>query len=89
MTTISLNNISITFESAESKTAALKDINLELKDGEFVSVIGPSGCGKSTLIDIIAGLKKPSEGTVIVGNKEVVGPGSDLGIVFQDYSLFP
>lgn len=89
MTAISLNDISITFESAESNTTALKNINLEIADGEFVSVIGPSGCGKSTLIDIIAGLTEPSEGTVIVGNKEVAGPGSDLGIVFQDYSLFP
>lgn len=89
MTTISLNNISMTFESSESLTTALKDINLDLNDGEFVSVIGPSGCGKSTLIDVISGLKKPSEGRVIVGDREVDGPGSDLGIVFQDYSLFP
>lgn len=89
MTTIYLNNISMSFETGESETTALKDVNLELKDGEFVSVIGPSGCGKSTLIDIIAGLKKPSEGTVLVGDAEVRGPSSDLGIVFQDYSLFP
>lgn len=89
MTKIEINNVSMNFEVEESSTSALHKIYLHLEDGEFVSIIGPSGCGKSTLIDIIAGLKKPTQGTVIVGNREVTGPGPDLGIVFQDYSLFP
>ncbi|MCK9150671.1 ABC transporter ATP-binding protein [Methanobacterium alcaliphilum] len=89
MTKIDINNISMNYNVEDSSTSALHNINLHLKDGEFVSIIGPSGCGKSTLIDIIAGLKKPTQGNVVVGNREVIGPSPDLGIVFQDYSLFP
>lgn len=89
MTSITLKDISITFGRDNSQVTALNDINLQLNDGEFVSIIGPSGCGKSTLINIIAGLTKPSSGKVLVEGKEVKKPSSELGIVFQDYSLFP
>ena len=68
---------------------ALGDTNLRVKDGEFVCLIGPSGCGKSTLLRIIAGFETSSDGTTIVGGKEVTGPGPDRGMVFQDYGLFP
>jgi NitT/TauT family transport system ATP-binding protein len=89
MTEIELRNITMTFEGDKSKVPALEDINLTLKNGEFVSVIGPSGCGKSTLINIVAGLTKTTKGKVFIENKEVTEPSSHLGIVFQDYSLFP
>ncbi|AXV39297.1 ABC transporter ATP-binding protein [Methanobacterium sp. BAmetb5] len=89
MANITIENVSMKFELDDSEVTALTGINLKLNDGDFVSIIGPSGCGKSTLIDIIAGLKKPSQGKVLVENKEVNKPGSDFGIVFQDYSLFP
>lgn len=89
MTEIKLENVTMTFDVNKSKVPALENIDLTLKNGEFVSIIGPSGCGKSTLINIVAGLTKPSKGKVFVEDKEVKKPSSNLGIVFQDYSLFP
>jgi NitT/TauT family transport system ATP-binding protein len=89
MTSIELNNVSMDYLSDDSKTQAVKDVSLNAKSGEFISIIGPSGCGKSTLIDIVAGIKKPSKGNVKVGDKIVENPSPDVGIVFQDYSLFP
>lgn len=73
----------------ENELVALKDINLEVKESEFVVMVGPSGCGKSTLINIIGGLEEASEGSVQIDGKEVTGPGADRGMVFQGYSLFP
>ena len=89
MADIKLNNISMTFKTKDSTLLALDDINLEIKSGEFVSIIGPSGCGKTTLIDIIAGIRKPSSGEVFIDNTLVKKPSPDIGVVFQDYSLFP
>jgi ABC-type nitrate/sulfonate/bicarbonate transport system, ATPase component len=62
---------------------------LSIGNGEFTSLIGPSGCGKSTIIDVISGLRPPSEGSVLIDGGRVKGPGTDRGTVFQDYSLFP
>lgn len=71
------------------KTNVLKDINLQIEDGSFVSLIGPSGCGKSTLINIIAGLDQPTEGIVTVDGCEVKGTNTDRIMVFQNAALFP
>lgn len=68
---------------------AIKDVNLNIKAGEFLTVVGPSGCGKSTLLDIIAGLSKPSSGEIYIDNKIITGPALDRGIVLQGYALFP
>jgi nitrate/nitrite transport system ATP-binding protein len=68
---------------------ALKNINLEIKQGEFVCLLGHSGCGKSTLLNIVAGLDKPSQGGIILENKQVKDPGPDRMVVFQNYSLLP
>jgi len=57
--------------------------------GEFVCVLGPSGCGKTTLLRIIAGLEEPTGGAILLNNKEITGPGSDRGMVFQEFGLFP
>ena len=73
----------------EKDLDALKDINLEVKESEFVVMVGPSGCGKSTLINIIGGLAEATEGSVEIDGREVSGPGADRGMVFQGYSLFP
>ena len=73
----------------EKDLDALKDINLEVKESEFVVMVGPSGCGKSTLINIIGGLADATEGRVEIDGREVSGPGADRGMVFQGYSLFP
>ncbi|MSO38369.1 MAG: ABC transporter ATP-binding protein [Acidimicrobiia bacterium] len=67
----------------------LREINLQLNQGDFVVLIGPSGCGKSTLLNIIAGFDKPTGGTVMVRGAPVRGPGPDKAMVFQDYALLP
>jgi NitT/TauT family transport system ATP-binding protein len=68
---------------------ALKDINFDVKTGEFMVLVGPSGCGKSTLLDLLGGLSKPTSGQILIDGKPVAGPGLDRGIVFQQYALFP
>lgn len=68
---------------------ALSGINLEVKEGEFFSIVGPSGCGKSTLLYIIGGFIPPSGGKILVDGREVSSPGIDRGIVFQEFALFP
>lgn len=67
----------------------MDDVNLSIKENEFVCVVGPSGCGKTTLLNILAGLEKATEGTVTMNEKEIIGPGNDRGVVFQQYALFP
>jgi NitT/TauT family transport system ATP-binding protein len=67
----------------------LKDINLEIDKGEFVSILGPSGCGKSTLLSIVAGLTKSTSGVITVGETPITKPGKDRGMVFQQAALFP
>jgi NitT/TauT family transport system ATP-binding protein len=68
---------------------ALNGVTLDIHDNEFVCVVGPSGCGKSTLLNIIAGLLEPTSGTVLCDDKEVTGTGTERGVVFQQYALFP
>jgi NitT/TauT family transport system ATP-binding protein len=77
------------FESAQGPVTALRNIEFEVHQREFISVIGPSGCGKSTLIRIVSGLESCSSGAVLIDGKPVVGPGPDRGMVFQAYTLFP
>ncbi|HEY3315774.1 MAG TPA: ABC transporter ATP-binding protein [Bacillota bacterium] len=68
---------------------ALSDINLEVREAEFLSIVGPSGCGKSTLLNIIGGHIPPSAGAVTVGGGPVTGPSKRVGMVFQNFGLFP
>lgn len=68
---------------------ALSPTDLTVAKNDFITILGPSGCGKSTLLRIIAGLDRPSAGRVLVEGREVRGPGSDRGMVFQSYTLFP
>ncbi|SFE21658.1 NitT/TauT family transport system ATP-binding protein [Lentibacillus persicus] len=87
---LDISNISKSFQrNDEQSLQALKDINLEIKEGEFISLLGPSGCGKSTLLSIIAGLTKPSSGAVSLDSKEITEPGPDKSMVFQEPALFP
>jgi len=86
---LSVKNVNKTFDSAQGKVEALKDINLRVEEGEFVCLVGPSGCGKSTLLNLIAGLDKPDSGEILVDDIPVTGPGRDRMVMFQEHALFP
>ncbi|MBQ6350540.1 MAG: ABC transporter ATP-binding protein [Methanobrevibacter sp.] len=89
--TFEIENVSKTFVSGDSdeEVIALKDINLTIETGEFVSFVGPSGCGKTTMLRIIEGFEKPTEGSVKDDGELVTGPSNQRGFIFQNYSLFP
>jgi nitrate ABC transporter ATP-binding subunit len=80
--------LSKAFDTPKGPAVIVKDFNLALKEGEFVSLIGHSGCGKSTVLAIVAGLSEATSGTVILAGREVRGPGTDRGVVFQAPCLF-
>ncbi len=77
------------FESRAASTLALNDVSFTTHRRELLCVVGPSGCGKSTLVRILAGLEEPSSGEALLEGKPVTEPGSDRGMVFQGYTLFP
>lgn len=86
---LSIAGLHKTFAVAKSTVKALADINIEVADNEFVSLVGASGCGKSTLLSIIAGLQSFDHGEVLVDGVPIAGPGLDRGVVFQSYTLLP
>ena len=91
MAFLQIDNVSKYFPnpSGEGRVCVFKDVTIKIDKGEFVTVIGHSGCGKSTLLNIIAGLDEASEGGVLLGGREVSGPGLDRMVVFQNFSLMP
>lgn len=86
---VELQSVSKTHGAGSGRHAVLSDISLTIDEGEFVAVLGFSGCGKTTLVSIIAGLTRPDGGRVLAGGRPIAGPGSDRGVVFQNYSLLP
>lgn len=86
---ISIQSLNKTFKTGKQSFQALHDINLTIKDNEFVTILGPSGCGKSTILRIVAGLEEATEGELKLDDVEIVGPGMERGMVFQGYTLFP
>ena len=86
---LKIDNVYKEYQGRSGKTIALNGVNLEIKENEFICVVGPSGCGKSTLLNIIAGLLEPTSGTVTLDGKVIEGTGVELGVVFQQYALFP
>lgn len=86
---VELQSVSKAHGAGSGRHPVLSDISLTLEEGEFVAVLGFSGCGKTTLVSIIAGLTQPDGGRVLAGGQPITGPGSDRGVVFQNYSLLP
>ena len=84
-----LQGVGKSYGTGAGATPVLKDINLKIKDGEFVAIVGFSGSGKTTLISLMAGLLAADEGVILRRNREINGPGPDRGVVFQSYSLMP
>jgi len=78
-----------TFSNGKNSVVAIKDLNLEIEEGEFTVILGPSGCGKTTFLHLLAGFEKPTDGQLLLNGKSIDKPGRDRGFVFQDHSLFP
>jgi nitrate/nitrite transport system ATP-binding protein len=86
---LELSQVAIDFPTPQGPFTAVTDINLKIRKGEFVSFIGHSGCGKSTVLNIVGGLHRATRGGVLLEDKEVVEPGPDRAVVFQNHSLLP
>lgn len=84
-----IENVDMEFRSKKGVFKALENINLNIQQGEFVSIIGHSGCGKSTVLNLIAGLTQPTKGNLFCAGREIARPGPDRAVVFQNHSLLP
>ena len=84
-----IENVNMTFTTKKGDFQALSNINLSIKQGEFVSIIGHSGCGKSTVLNLIAGLLEPTSGHLFCAGREIAKPGPERAVVFQNHSLLP
>ena len=93
MAFLEINGVSKSFarngRGAKGSQTVLRDINLAIRENEFVCIVGRSGCGKTTLISLIAGLIEPDGGEILLDGKPITGPGPDRGVIFQNYSLLP
>ncbi|MES2307416.1 MAG: ABC transporter ATP-binding protein [Verrucomicrobiota bacterium] len=89
MAFLELRNVSKGYTSSKGFTSVLKEVNLQIEEGEFVAIVGYSGAGKTTLISLLAGLIKPDSGQVLMNGKVIEGADPERGLVFQNYSLLP
>jgi nitrate/nitrite transport system ATP-binding protein len=86
---LEISAVDMRFTTPKGTFEALRDVNLKISEGEFVSLIGHSGCGKSTVLNLVGGLLQASSGGIILDGKEVSEPGPERAIVFQNHSLLP
>ena len=86
---LQIQNVCKSFGYGKASKQVLRDVSFDLHSGEFVALVGSSGSGKSTVMRLIAGLDRPSSGSINIDAKPITGPGSDRGMVFQKYSLYP
>ena len=86
---VSIHDAGMVFDTKNGSFIAIRDINLDIAKGEFVSLIGHSGCGKTTLLNLVAGLTTSTSGALLCADREIRGPGPDRGVVFQNHSLLP
>lgn len=91
MKSLTIRNLSKTYFDpyAGTHVTAVHDVSLEVKEGEFVSIVGPSGCGKTTILNMIAGFIPITDGEILIDGRPVKRPGPDRGVVFQSFALFP
>ncbi len=88
-TLMKIEGLTVIYKSDDKETLAVDNLDLDVKKGELISIVGPSGCGKSTILRCIAGLLQPTSGSITMGGKPCTTAGSDRGMVFQDFALFP
>ena len=86
---VQIENVNMVFDTKKGPFVALQGVNLNVAQGEFITLIGHSGCGKSTLLNLVAGLLKTDDGVLLCAGREIAGPGPDRGVVFQNHSLLP
>jgi nitrate/nitrite transport system ATP-binding protein len=84
-----IENVGMSFHARGRRFEALRGVSLDVRQGECVALIGHSGCGKSTLLNLVAGLHRPTEGLLLLANRQIAGPGPDRAVVFQNHSLLP
>ena len=86
---IRFDDVGVDFATANGPMRVVDGVSLDVRQGEFVSIIGPSGCGKTTLMNMVGGFVKPTRGVVLLDNAPITGPGPDRGVIFQEYGVFP
>ncbi|HCC02811.1 MAG TPA: nitrate/sulfonate/bicarbonate ABC transporter ATP-binding protein [Ruminococcaceae bacterium] len=86
---LDIKNVGMVYETESGHIQALDQVNLQIRDGEFICVVGPSGCGKSTLLNIIAGLEHATDGEVLLDGQRITAPGPDRAVMFQEAALYP
>jgi NitT/TauT family transport system ATP-binding protein len=91
MTLLEIDSVSKTYNADDpaASVEALRDVSVNIDEGEFLSIVGPTGCGKSTLLKAVAGLVVPSSGEIRINSNQVTGPRDEIGVVFQEESAFP
>lgn len=89
MNKLKVSNLCKVFRGNKLSVAALENVNLEIAEGEFISIIGTSGCGKTTMLRILAGLENDFGGSITLNGKQISGPGTDRAVIFQEHRLLP